>query len=61
VLAAVNTTPTAAVTLEDKPVEARSNSGEFKSASKYLKDFESKKKREDWEQSKEDKFDEPPF
>lgn len=48
-------------TLEDKPVEARSNSGEFKSASKYLKDFESKKKREDWEQSKEDKFDEPPF
>ena len=48
-------------TPEDKTVEARSNSGEFNSASKYLKDFESKKKREDWEQSKEDKFDEPPF
>tara|TARA_R110002012_G_scaffold1703_1_gene8267 strand:+ start:1187 stop:1582 length:396 start_codon:yes stop_codon:yes gene_type:complete len=50
---------------EDNPIEQnRSGDNTPTSSSKYLKDFEAKKKREQkeqWEQSKEDKFDEPPF
>ena len=47
---------------EDNSIEQnRSGDNRPTSSSKYLKDFEAKKKREQWEQSKEDKFDEPPF
>ena len=47
---------------EDNSIEKnRSGDNRPTSSSKYLKDFEAKKKREQWEQSKEDKFDEPPF
>tara|TARA_R100001530_G_scaffold22293_1_gene18387 strand:- start:205 stop:585 length:381 start_codon:yes stop_codon:yes gene_type:complete len=46
---------------EDNPIE-QNRSGEPKSISKHLQDFEQKQKKDEWEKSKEDKsFDEPPF
>ena len=47
---------------EDNSIEQnRSGDNTPTSSSKYLKDFEQKKKREQWEKSKESQFDEPPF
>jgi len=47
---------------EDNSIDQnRSGDNTLTSSSKYLKDFEQKKKREQWEKSKESQFDEPPF
>ena len=47
---------------EDNSIDQnRSGDNTPTSSSKYLKDFEAKKKREQWEKSKESQFDEPPF
>jgi len=47
---------------EDNSIDQnRSGDNTPTSSSKYLKDFEQKKKREQWEKSKESQFDEPPF
>ena len=47
---------------EDNSIDQnRSGDNRPTSSSKYLKDFEQKKKREQWEKSKESQFDEPPF
>lgn len=46
---------------EDNPIE-QNRSGEPKSISKHLQDFEQKQKKDEWESQKESKsFDEPPF